>query len=411
MKKVTALILALAVLLALPVAARESLDNPQAIAEYLYQQGLFKGKGADADGRPIFALEDTASRAEATVMFVRVIGKEKEALRTEYTAPFTDVPAWAEGHAGYAYTQGYMKGTGDSAFSPDRQITMQEFVVLMLRHLGYTEGTDFTWDTALSFAKTIGLTDNVPEAAETLFTRGHMVTICYNCLEIWHNNPGSDVPITDLGPKLSEIVLLDANDTNNLFPDNEGNYYVSIQKQPEGTAIVSDLLTYIPGASTDDNFQNFKNAMITLDGNISFRDNTITYGGHHGPGIYVEDGMWDIAIGCWGSNFSDPQIGNIRFGNKHSRILMLNTLRYFGDPEMANAVYCMLDEHYRFRSNNTVPISDELAVKYGLTIVSHEVYALGDIMTVTDTENIWKIAYYVDNETQASAVTIKIPIR
>ena len=119
----------------------------------LGEMGLFQGTGTG------YVLENTASRAQGLVMFLRILGLEDEALAYTGSCPFTDVPAdhWARPYVAYAYAQGLTNGTGSGRFSPDRAITCQHYATFLLRALEYREGEDFTYSTAVADLEEAGL--------------------------------------------------------------------------------------------------------------------------------------------------------------------------------------------------------------------------------------------------------------
>lgn len=121
-KKVLSLILALAIalpLLAAPASAADNMSDAKKYADILHEAGLFDGYGTDASGNPIYALERTATRAEAIVMLVRVLGKT-EAAKTSPRSPFTDVPTWAAPAVNYAYANKLTKGVGGGKFGSNQ---------------------------------------------------------------------------------------------------------------------------------------------------------------------------------------------------------------------------------------------------------------------------------------------------
>lgn len=124
-----------------------------ALAEALSQMGLFRGM---SNG---FNLEGAASRAQGLVMFLRILGLEREAAAYTGTAPFQDVPRshWAYQYVAYAYSQGLTAGTSASAFSPESPITCQHYATFLLRALHYGEGDDFSYESAVGDLQKLGL--------------------------------------------------------------------------------------------------------------------------------------------------------------------------------------------------------------------------------------------------------------
>lgn len=152
------------------------------IAAALGEMGLFRGAGA----RTGYNLEAGASRAEALVMFLRVLGLEDEALAYTGSCPFNDVPSshWAVRYVAYAQAEGLTAGTGPGRFSPDDAITCQQYGTFLLRALNYREDTDFRYDTALNDLVSLGLFSGSETAALSSgqFRRYQMVYLSYRAL-------------------------------------------------------------------------------------------------------------------------------------------------------------------------------------------------------------------------------------
>lgn len=160
-------------------AARE---EASAAADTLYQLGLFNGKGTDANGKPIYALDDVPTRHEAVTMLVRLLGKEAEAKAGNWTTPFTDVDDWAKPYVGYAYANGLTTGTGATTFGGKATITATQYLTFVLRALGYTSGTDFQWDKAWELSDAIGLTSGEYNAETDAFLRSDIALISESAL-------------------------------------------------------------------------------------------------------------------------------------------------------------------------------------------------------------------------------------
>ena len=127
-------------------------------AETLYEFGLFKGMGKNADGTPKFALEQKATRLQGLVMLLRLLGKEDEALAYTGSNPFTDVPDWGKPYVGYAYENKLTKGTSATTFTPDGELLGKAYLTFVLRALGYDDAAgDFSYNEALAKAKELRL--------------------------------------------------------------------------------------------------------------------------------------------------------------------------------------------------------------------------------------------------------------
>ena len=148
-------------------------------ADALYALGLVGGYGKNADGSVNFALGEKLTRAQAFVLVVRFVGAEKDATTSVQSHPFTDVPAWANPYIGYVYANGITKGVSETRFDPDTPVSEAAFLTIMLRVLGYNDGTgDFKWDDPYTLAQSVGIVD----AKADTFNRGSAFVICYRAL-------------------------------------------------------------------------------------------------------------------------------------------------------------------------------------------------------------------------------------
>lgn len=168
MKKLICLVLAFVMLFSMTALA-----DSQKNAEMLKELNLFKGTDKG------FELEREASRVEAIVTVVRVLGGEAEALEKKYPHSFNDTDSWMDPYVGYALEKGITKGVSENSFAPNDLITSNQFVTLILRAMNYKDAEgDFNWEKSVEFAKEI----NIDASASSEFTRGDMVDICFSAL-------------------------------------------------------------------------------------------------------------------------------------------------------------------------------------------------------------------------------------
>ena len=144
--------------------------------------GLLSGSASGFD------LGRAPNRVEGAVMLVRLLGKESQALQAGYTHPFKDVPAWGDCYVGYMYQNNLTAGVGDGNFGSDEPLSALQYVVFVIRALGYDDKkNDFKYPEALDKAVKIGLL--TADAASSLksknsFLRDDMVGISYNALNV-----------------------------------------------------------------------------------------------------------------------------------------------------------------------------------------------------------------------------------
>jgi hypothetical protein len=104
-----------------------------------------------------YELERESSRLEMMVIFLVLLGVRAESDAYAGTHPFTDVPAWADRNVAYLFSNGYVTGTGGDKLDPTRPASVQQTCFLMLKALGYADGADITFATALDDAVRYGL--------------------------------------------------------------------------------------------------------------------------------------------------------------------------------------------------------------------------------------------------------------
>lgn len=176
MKRLLSFFIVVAMLMALFVVP--SFATYESQAEMLNTLGLFRGTDSG------YELDREPQRVEAAVMLVRLLGKEAEALEGTYDHPFTDVPEWADQYIGYMYTNDLTNGVSEDQFGSSDLCDGRMYATFVLRSLGYDDQMgDFTYNDALSFAKTVNiLTDAIEAGFEDGFNRGDMVAISYLAL-------------------------------------------------------------------------------------------------------------------------------------------------------------------------------------------------------------------------------------
>jgi len=168
------------------------------LADALYAMGLFMGSNSG------YELERAATRLEAVIMLIRLLGEEDKALACDGVHPFTDVPKWAgntaDKYVAYAYSKGYTNGTSASKFSSTAQATPEQYMTFLLRALGYRDANDgsgdFVWSQSVSKARSVGLLRE-SEAAELkkTFYRDQAVYASYYALLT--NRKGSGTTLLD----------------------------------------------------------------------------------------------------------------------------------------------------------------------------------------------------------------------
>ena len=191
MKRFLGILLVLLMVILLPVSTfsvSAAADTHEAESNILYELGLFRGVGTDADGSPRYALDEVTTRGHAIVMLIRFLGLERVAEASGHSHPFNDVPTWCSPHVGYAYSNSFTNGMSDYSFGTNLATEANMYLTFILRALGYKDtgdNADFSYSNAVAFANTIGLA-NETHAGD--FLRGDMVAVSYAALSLTINN-------------------------------------------------------------------------------------------------------------------------------------------------------------------------------------------------------------------------------
>ncbi len=356
MKKAISLLLAvvLSLSLAVPALAFNGAEATQC-AYRLYEAGLFNGYGKDENGKPIFGLSDTATRAQGIAMFVRVLGKEEDAKRAAaFDLPFTDLPGWCRGYVGYAYLNNYTKGTSATTFSPEGTLTANQFLTFCLRSLGYVDGKDFSYKDPTELAAKLGIIkqgtwqDNTAE-----FRRGDMVIMAYNTLKVkanlWDNSAAPE-----LLPYKVSTTDFDADNHLDYYNQDTGKYYADLEYS-KGMIVNSDSISR--SSSGVDAIVEYISEMGSIFGSLDVRWSTGSYvklyiGSAH---LYVDDsGKYHAYMRNLGKNTGGTN-------------LWLNFIAYVTNADIARALYGICVE--RIRLGGLEPMSAELVEKYGGTLI------------------------------------------
>ena len=171
-------ILFTAFLLTAVLCVSVSASDFDSVAEELSATGMFQGTGNG------FELDRAPKRSEAAIMLVRLYGAEEEA-RAAYAAgeishPFTDVSEFTSPYVAWLYTNGITNGFTETTYASQRACSAQNYIVFLLRALGYKDNVDFTYADAMTFAQEKGFYD--PELFPGEFLRDDLAALTYQAL-------------------------------------------------------------------------------------------------------------------------------------------------------------------------------------------------------------------------------------
>lgn len=135
-----------------PIAALDS-------ARIATDLGVLKGDGG---GVTETYLAKGSTRLQAAILYLRLIGKENEALAFKGTAGFADsADVGSANRAVLAYLKANpelgWQGSSGGRFEPNAPITSQQLYKVLLESLGYASERDFAYKDTLAFAASKGL--------------------------------------------------------------------------------------------------------------------------------------------------------------------------------------------------------------------------------------------------------------
>lgn len=147
----------------------------------LKELGVIKGN-VEGD----LMLKDNLRRQDMVVLMSRLYKEEDNAKTFLIKPKFTDVTdayAFYQPYIGWSVDKGLIKGMGDNTFGVDRNVTVQEFMVVLLRVLGYDEESKL-WNTIPELAAKIGISAGLEAKPSNSLTRGQMALMTVNALKL-----------------------------------------------------------------------------------------------------------------------------------------------------------------------------------------------------------------------------------
>ncbi len=225
-KKTVLLFITLAVLVfSSSVFADDFLYKTQ-IGEELRNMGFIRG---DSEGN--LNLDGKLTREQAVVIFCRLMGREAEAELFQGLVTFKDIKnSYYKPFIGYAVSKGWITGRDKKGevFGFGDDITLNEFLALSLRALGYTEYKGQRFLEVGDKATELGLTEDVRPENVGALTRGDSFIIIKNTLftDVKNSKISESLYETLLYKKYDylkdKIVIIHTNDMQGFFL--EGRY-------------------------------------------------------------------------------------------------------------------------------------------------------------------------------------------
>ena len=176
-------------------------------------------------------LDDYVTRAEFTKIALCTSALGDNVSSAGKTAPFSDVlPShWASGYIITAVSNNYLRGYIDGTFRPDRQVTLEEAVTVMLRILGYSELDSGKYpDSQLSKYEELNLDNGINATQGQALTRRQCMYLAYNVLCTETKNGSVQCQAlgysTDSNNRIDYHALVGKNMNGPVTVDAEGKY-------------------------------------------------------------------------------------------------------------------------------------------------------------------------------------------
>ena len=171
--------------------------NTEAI-EVLQAVGIMTG---DQNGK--FNPDAKVTRNEMAVIMCNLLDYTVASYKG--TAPFTDVPAWAEPYVAACYTNGITAGISATQYGGNQTVTTGEAALMLLKALGYFQYSgDFGQDWLVETTKTgstAGLFGGVKNGAREALTRNDVAQMVLNTLKadvVVAEKNGSDITVGNI---------------------------------------------------------------------------------------------------------------------------------------------------------------------------------------------------------------------
>lgn len=129
-------------------------------------------------------LDENLSRQDMVVLVSRLYKLENTAKTFLVKPKFTDVTdEFYQPYIGWSVDKGLIKGMGDNTFGFNKNVTAQQFMVVLLRVLGYEEESKL-WNTIPELAEKLGIMKDLKIKSNQDLTRGQMSVMILNTLKL-----------------------------------------------------------------------------------------------------------------------------------------------------------------------------------------------------------------------------------
>ncbi len=144
-----------------------------------------------------YLLDKAVNRAEFTTFVIRMMGLEEVIKNQNYASSFVDVADdhWAKNAICMVAEMGVIQGVGNSCFEPDREVTLQEAVKILVSVLGYQSFAEKNGGYPEGYSKTatqIGMLKKLSLSGNSYLTRSDTCMLLGNALltEVYSDTVG-----------------------------------------------------------------------------------------------------------------------------------------------------------------------------------------------------------------------------
>ena len=180
------------------------------------------------DGNGNFRLDDTVTRAEFTKVAVAASVFRNSVPSGILVSPFPDVSYkhWSAPFVKVALTNKIVSGYTDGTFRPDKAVTYEEGLTILLQLLGYTmEDFGASWPSGqIGLAENIELTENVNSVQGANLTRRDVAILAYNLLGMKQKGGSGKYISTFEWSMVEDTTLVSVGSDNNSVLTSDGTY-------------------------------------------------------------------------------------------------------------------------------------------------------------------------------------------
>lgn len=182
LKKIIAIFLLVSMLFpfVLPIIAQATPDDILlSSGEVLETLGVLEGNN-EGD----LMLKDKLTRQDMVVLVSRLYKEENKASMFLTSSKFQDVTdEFYSPYIAWSVNKGLINGMGNNTFGFDQNVTVHQFMTVLLRVLGYEEESKL-WNTVPDLAKSLGIMDGLQYDTNSELTRGEMAVMTFNTLNL-----------------------------------------------------------------------------------------------------------------------------------------------------------------------------------------------------------------------------------